>query len=212
MLSDSFLYQVLKALNNGRTKVAFVPGNEVMPMDPSMMGGAGGPMPPMDPGMMGGGMPPMDPSMMGGAPPIDPSMLGGLGPMPAGDAGGMPPAGPAGGSATGLTPEEIRKIVREELSAGGGGSKGAKKKVDIETELFQIKQLLVMIVQELGLPVPATLLMGPQQEGDSAGQASEGAMESPAQAEKFSSFRETELERAARRLRTLISRLDRKSQ
>ena len=70
-------------------------------MDPSMMGGPGGP--PMDPSM--------DPSQMGGPPPGDPSMMG---PPPEDpNAGVLPPPVPSG-------PPSITRWIPASACKGGG--------------------------------------------------------------------------------------------
>lgn len=127
-------------------------------VDPAMA--AGGGVPPMDPAMAGGGMP-MDPAMMGGAPPMDPAMMGGAPPMDPSLAGAAPPAGGGGG---GMTPEDVKAIVQEVMAQqGAGGQQGGgekKMKVDVNQEIYQIKKLLALMAEELGIPVPPTLLLG----------------------------------------------------
>lgn len=114
-------------------KSAFTPPDAVAAGgDPAAMGGGA---PPMDPTAMGGGMPPMDPAAMGGAPPAP----------------------------SGVTEDQVRQIVQQAVGAAGGGGKGAgpvKPKIDVPTEIYQIKKILVMMAQEMGLSIPPTLLLG----------------------------------------------------
>ena len=115
------------------------------PMDPAMMG--------MDPSMMGG-MPPMDPAMMGGMPPMDPAMMG----MDPSMMGGMPPLPPEGDSAGGgITAEEVRTIIQEEMGNKGSGSKstGGSKQNETDAALKQINFLLAKIADVLGISISA---------------------------------------------------------
>jgi hypothetical protein len=110
---------------------------------------------------MAGGMPP------GGAPPAggaDP-MAGAMPPMPGmgmdpAAAGGMP-ADPAAG----LTEERVMQMIQE--AGAGGGAAGAvgpdgaaKKKVDVNTEIYHIKKLLIHLLDTLGVEVPPTMMLG----------------------------------------------------
>lgn len=84
----------------------------------------------------------------------------------------MPPSSSGGAGAAPITEEQIRRIVQEAISQGGTvpagqGAASARRKVDIGTELFQIKRLLALIIDALGLAVPADTLLGP----DGGGQA-----------------------------------------
>jgi hypothetical protein len=158
--------------------------------DPMAGGGdpmAGGGMPPGgDP--MAGGAPPMDP-MMGGAPPMDP-MMGGMpadpsmdpmmGGMPADPSmdpmmGGMPPEPAA-------PPEDIRKIIQEELANANsaaapdvGGPAGAKAKkfdpAELDVKLYNMEKLIVAISNALGVSLPPEALLGPPPEGTIAPEA-----------------------------------------
>lgn len=128
-----------------RNKSAFVDpataAGAAPPEDPAATGGA----PPMDPSM-GGGAPPMDPSMMGGAPPMDPAMAGG---------GGDP-----------ALKAELEAVKQQlaQLQSGGGtagaAGKPMKPKVDINTEIYQVKKLLVILMNQLGASIPPDLLLG----------------------------------------------------
>jgi hypothetical protein len=126
-------------------------------VDPAMAGGGGAPpgMPPggaMDP--MAGAMPPMppmggDPAAMGG----DPAMMG---------------ADPMMGGG-GLTEDRVLQMIQENAAGGAAGAGGAggagtdaagKKKVDVNTEIYHVKKLLVYLLENLGLNVPPTMLLG----------------------------------------------------
>jgi hypothetical protein len=110
-------------------------------MDPSMLMGGG--MPPMDPSMlMGGGMPP-------GMPPMDPNMSTG-----------------GGGSSGGPSLEEIKALIREELSSAGAASgkttKAGKPDLNVmATDIYQIKKLLINLYRVLNIELPVSILDGP---------------------------------------------------
>lgn len=119
-------------------KEGFVP-----PPDPSGgAGGAGAPpgAPPAapagdpsgggDPAAAGGGMPGMDPSQS------------------------APPADPAGG----MSEARVMQMIQQAMQAGGAG--GAKKKVDVNTELYHIKRLLVQLIGMMGGSVDPKMLLG----------------------------------------------------
>ena len=117
-----------------------------------------------------------------GAPPgMDPAMsaAGGVPGMPMGDpsgggAGGMPmggdPSGGMGGGGGGLTEDRVLQLIQQSQQAGTGGGGGAgaqmgangqpKKKVDVGTELYQIKKLLILQMQRNGEEVPPDILLG----------------------------------------------------
>jgi hypothetical protein len=131
----------------------------------------------VDPAMASGAAPPMDPMMAGGAAgggamPMDP-MAGAMPPMPA--MGADPAAAAAGGEAVaggggGLTPDDVKQIVQSVLSeqggagAGAGGAEGAngkpKMKIDINNEIYQLKKMMVQLLNALDQPIPADLLLG----------------------------------------------------
>lgn len=136
-----FNTELLKSL---RAKEAFVPN------DPAAMGTAppGGAMPPGGDPMaaLGGGMPP-------GAPPADPAAMGGAPPMD--------PAAAAGGGSAPPTREEIQAMIQQAVQAGGGAAgPGGKKKLDINTEIYHLKHLMVQLVGMLGGTVDPKVLMG----------------------------------------------------
>ena len=96
--------------------------------------------------MMGGGAPPMDPSMMmgGGAPPMDPSMMG----------GGAPP------DLAALLQPMIQQAVQQAMAGAGGGGAAAgggasKAKIDVGTEMHQIKLLLGKMADAMGIQLSA---------------------------------------------------------
>lgn len=101
----------------------------------------------------------MDP-MMGGMP-ADPAMD----PM----MGGMPPEPAA-------PPEDIRKIIQEELASANsaaspdmGGPAGAKAKkfdpAELDVKLYNMEKLIVAISNALGVSLPPESLLGPPPEG-----------------------------------------------
>lgn len=161
------------------------PGSDPMA---AAMGAGGAPPPPGPPpagggadpmaallGGGGGGMPPGPPGMppMGGDP-----LGGGMGPPPSGGADPLAAllGGSGGGSpAPGGSPEDIRNIVREEISKALGGSgngnngaaveasgKPVKKKGDILGDLLKeqvrIRKLLVHLVNSLNVGMPDNIL------------------------------------------------------
>lgn len=134
-------------------KEAFVPG------DPTGGAGPGG-MPP-------GGMPPaagMDPSMAGGAPPAGDPAAAGAPPVDA------PPSR-----------DEIQQMIQQAVQQAGGGAAagpGGKKKVDINTEIYHVKHLLVQLVGMLGGQIDPKVLMGDPAENPHA--APEEAAADPA--------------------------------
>lgn len=110
-----------------------------------------------------GGMPPGgDPAAMGG----DPAAGGGMPPpgMDPAAAGGMPP--PASGSPTGdvgggLTEQRVMEMIQQASGgAGAGMGPGGKKKVDVNTEIYQIKRILVKLLSTLGVQVEPDMLLG----------------------------------------------------
>lgn len=153
---------------------------------------AAGGMPPPPPGPMGGGGGGMgDPmaALLGGAPPggggpmgMPPSPSGGADPLAAllGGGAGMPPlppsgsdsSGSSGGSGSSGSLDDIRNIVKEEISkALGGGANGTavdangkpvKKKGDILGDLLReqvrIRKLLVHLVNSLNVGMPDNIL------------------------------------------------------
>ena len=136
----------------------------------TMAGGGGGGAAPM-----AGPMPPMPP--MGG----DPAAGGGA-PPPPGDpaAGGAPPPiedPAAAGGGGGMTPEDVKMIVEQVMAANGGGAGGAggqKMKVDVNTEIYQLKKMMTMLFNQMGIEVPATMMLGDPAQ-DPAVPASEAA-------------------------------------
>lgn len=167
-------------------KQSFVP-----PPDPNAMAAGGAPMPPggapMDPAMMAGGGAPMDPAMMGGAPPMDPAMMAGGGaPMPPIDPamlveamGAMaPPEGGEGAPAPsgGSTDEDIRSIIRDELTAAGVIK---PKKMKPEDQYAQLDSKLNKLLEHFGIEVPPTPIEGEDENRAEAEKAEEqqgGAM------------------------------------
>ena len=134
----------------------------MMGMDPSMMGGA----PPMDPMM--GGMPPMDPAMMG----MDPAMMG----MDPAMMGGMPPLPPEGGG--GITAEEVRTIIQEEMSSKSESkSTGSSKQNETDGALKQINFLLAKIADVLGISISAQDIVEAPEEAAPAAPAAAPAAE-----------------------------------
>lgn len=117
-----------------------------------------GPTPPgADP--MAGGDPMAAAGGMAGAPPMGMPM------DPAGAAPAAPPA-PAGGG-TPATIEDIAQLLQQTMAAGGGaGGKGAGKKPDVAVEMFQIKKLLVQIMQAMEIPLDPATVLGPDQAAD----------------------------------------------
>ena len=121
-------------------------------VDPAMASGAppGGAPPAggMDP--MAGAMPPMpamgaDPAAMGG----DPAAMGGA------------PMGPD--PAAGLTEERVMQMIQQ-ATGGGAGAGGAgasgKMKVDVNTEIYHVKKMLALLLENLGIEVPPSMLLG----------------------------------------------------
>lgn len=103
----------------------------------------------------GGGGDPMASAAAAGMP-MDPMAMGGGGGMP------MDPAAMGGGGGGGISAEEIRSIIKNELAAsgmGGGGAGGMepiKPKIDVNVELMMIKKMLARIVDAMGIQIPAT--------------------------------------------------------
>lgn len=104
----------------------------------------------------------------GGAPPQggDPAMGGG---DPAAQGGGAPPQGGGGGGdpMAALQPM-IQQMVQQQMQqmgggAGGGGAGGQgaasgaplKPKIDVNVELMQIKNMIAMLCDKLGVQIPA---------------------------------------------------------
>ena len=124
----------------------------------------------------------VDPSQASGQP--DPSQQ--QGPPPGGDpsqGGGAPPPGPAPGAADvsaqlqaqsanqgSLTEDRVMQMIQGALQGAGGGAGGGagamgpngqpKKKVDVNTEIYQIKKLLIYMLQAQGVTVPPEMLLG----------------------------------------------------
>ena len=116
------------------------------------------PQPPL-PGMSLGGMPP-DPAAAGGAPPMDPA-TGGMPPDPMAG-GSMPPPDPMAGGAM-VTPDMVKQMIQDAMSqngGGGGGMASPKKKIDVNTEMYQIKKILVLMASAMGMQLPPTILLG----------------------------------------------------
>lgn len=144
-------------------KTAFVP-----------TGGAEGGMPMgADPMAAGGAVPPgMDPAAMGGAPPPppppgDPAAMGG---------GGMDPmaAMAATGAGDGGLQQMVQQAVQQALAggAGGAGAGQIKPKIDIPTELMQIKQMLAKLVDASGIQLSAeSMVATPEKLTESLAQA-----------------------------------------
>lgn len=150
MLDTQVNPELLKAAmaavaRNATRKQAFVPatGGADAGMDPAMMGA--------DPAMMGA-----DPAMAG----MDPAAMG------------MDPAMAGAGAPDVAT---IAQAVVEQLKqqglvgdgagtgTGAGAGKGAKPKVDVATEMYQIKKMLAKLVDAMGLPMGATEMMAPDE-------------------------------------------------
>lgn len=114
----------------------------------------------LDPSGFAGGGPGGPGEAPGGAPGGDPSAAGG---------GGGDPSGGGGG---GMSPDQIVQLVQTAVgqamqqqggAAGAGGAPaagGAKKKVDVNTEVYQIKKMLAMLFNYLNIPIPAHMLLG----------------------------------------------------
>lgn len=82
----------------------------------------------------------MDPSMMGGAPPMDPlAAAGGAGPQS-------------------VTMEGIRGLLQEMGMGGKGKGKGGAQEA-LQLEVGQMKRILGMIADSLGIQVPASEAM-----------------------------------------------------
>jgi hypothetical protein len=145
-----------------------------------------------------------DPAAAGG----DPSMGGGGGappgvdPMAAaaamGGGGGAPPSDPmAGGGGGALTEDRVLQLIQQSQAAGTGGMGGGmgggmagggemgpggkpKMKIDVNTEIYHVKRLLVGLYAALGLSVPADTLLGDPAEDPYATQ--QEAQQDPASA------------------------------
>lgn len=133
-------------------------------VDPAAAAGAAGGMPP-------GGAPPADP-MAGAMPPMpgmgaDPAAMGGDPAAMGGDPAAM---GMGADPAAGLTEERVMQMIQEAGAGGSGGAGGTgevgpdgqpkPKKVDVNTEIYHVKKLLVYLLENLGLDVPPTMLLG----------------------------------------------------
>ena len=75
----------------------------------------------------------------------------------------------------------VQEVIAQQGGAMGGGGAGAEKpkmKVDVNQEIYQIKKLLVLMAEEMNLPVPPTMLLGdPAQDPNSPpGQAESDPM------------------------------------
>jgi hypothetical protein len=65
--------------------------------------------------------------------------------------------------AAGLTEERVLQLIQENAgggAAGAGVDPAAKKKVDVNTEIYHIKKLLVHLMQTLGVEIEPTMLLG----------------------------------------------------
>lgn len=117
----------------------------------------------VDPAMAGGAPP-------GGAPPSGDPMAGAMPPMPAmgGDPAAMggDPAAMGGDPAAGLTEQHVQMMIQQALGGGGAGAGGAgmgaegKKKVDVNTEIYHIKKMLALLLEQLGIEMPPSMLLG----------------------------------------------------
>lgn len=136
-------------------KIAHVQVNKEAFVDPAAASAGGmadpmaGAMPPM-PGM-GGAEAGGDPLAAGAPPPADPLA--------------DPLAGAAPEAGAGVTADEVRAIVQEAVAGlggagGAGGAGGEKMKVDVNTEIYHIKKLLVRMAGELGIKIDPQMLLG----------------------------------------------------
>ena len=130
-----------------QVKAAFV--------DPATVSGQGGMPPGGDPAQ--GGMPPGGDPAQGGMPP-------GAAPGAA-DVNAQLAMQSAG--AGGLTEDRVMQLIQGAMQGGGAGGAGAtgpngqpKKKVDINTEIYQIKKLLIYLLQLQGATVPPEMMLG----------------------------------------------------
>lgn len=149
--------EAIKLARERLKKLSFVDANAAAGMDPMAMGAAG---------LGVGGAPP------GGAPPGGGGAPPGMGmDAGAGMMGGMSPdgAGAGAGGGGGISGDEVRQIVSEMMAQQAGGAPGAagpggagaqKKKIDVNTELYQIKRLLVKLFEMLGQDVEPSMLLG----------------------------------------------------
>lgn len=109
-----------------------------------------------------------DPATMmggGGAPPGgDPAAMGGD-PMAAMGGGAPPPADPAAGAAppmAGGGADPFQAIMDKLNTMGAGGGAGAepiKPKIDVNVEIMQIKNMLALLLDHNGIPVPASAMV-----------------------------------------------------
>lgn len=136
-------------------KQAFVAaGDPAMGADPAAAGGA----PPMDPAMAG-----MDPAMAGGAPPMDPAMAGGM-PDPSMAGGAM------GGDPLAALQPMIDQAVQTAVAAQGGGSGsggggGAKApKIDVGSELKDLRQQMAKIMDVMGITMTPSEVYGEEEQ------------------------------------------------
>ena len=149
-------------------KQAFVAaGDPAMGADPAAAAGA----PPMDPAMAG-----MDPAMAGGAPPMDPAM-----------AGGMPDPSMAGGAMGGDPLAALQPMIDQAVqtavaaqgggSGSGGGGGGAKApKIDVGSELKDLRQQMAKIMDVMGITMTPSEVYGEEE------QAPQDPMAAPAPA------------------------------
>lgn len=110
-----------------------------------------------------------DPAAAGGAPTgMDPMAMMGGGGGPADVSAQMAAAGGGGGA---LSEDRVKQLIQESMAAGGGaGATGAggavgpngqpKKKVDVNTEIYQIKKLLIYLLNAQGVQVPPDMMLG----------------------------------------------------
>jgi hypothetical protein len=117
--------------------------------DPQMTGEV---PPGMDPAAMGGMPPGMDPAAMGGMPPgMDPAAMGG---MPPGM--GAPPMDPAA-MLQPIIADAVQKAVQQAMqqSTAATGA-AAKAKLDVATELHQLKMMMGKLLDVMGVPLSAS--------------------------------------------------------
>jgi hypothetical protein len=161
---------------DAREKQSFVPVGDPN-MDPAAAAGGGMPPGGAPPGMPPGMPPGGDPMAMGGMPPGgDPMAMGGM--PPGGDPmamGGMPPPAPGG-----VSPDEIRMIIQEEMAKGGGGGAGGaaggiKPKIDVNVEIMQMKKILAKISDALGVQIPAAEMVATPEDLSALAEGGAGA-------------------------------------
>jgi hypothetical protein len=148
-MSDSvFNPQLLKYARQITAKAA---GDKAGFVDPAMAGGGGAP-PGGDPAAAGGAAP-----MAGPMPPMP-----GMGPDPAA-AGGAPPGGDPMADIQPMIEAAVQQALAAQgggAGAGGAGAGGQKMKVDVNTEIYHLKKMMAMLMDQLGVQVPPTMLLG----------------------------------------------------